>query len=411
MLPSINGSASHNYNLGRAIDPFTNQFTTNQVRSNNFALFGSVTLFNGFQIRNSIKQTEYEFKANSYDVEVVRNNISLNVTSVYLQILLNSELVQIARNQKMLTEEQIDRMKKLVNSGKVSPTVLPDLEAQLASEELRLVNAQNQLQISYLSLAQLMNINPEESFEIEKPSYIPIADTSIYSNTQHIFEKAMELQPQIKSAEYRRLATLKSLDVSKGRRSPRLTMNASISTLYSSSSRVLVGTVYTGPQYIGFTSANDSVFIPTFRSVFEDKPFNDQFRDNFNKFLGFTLTVPILNNYQVRTSIARSRIGIRNAELNMEIQKNDLHRAIVLAQTDAINSMKRLEASQAAVRASEEAFRNAEKRLEVGLINSFDYSQVKNRLAQAQSDLLQARYDYIFRTKILDFYKGVQLGL
>jgi outer membrane protein len=95
----------------------------------------------------------------------------------------------------------------------------------------------------------------------------------------------------------------------------------------------------------------------------------------------------------------------------MEIQKNDLHRAIVLAQTDAINSMKRLEASQAAVRASEEAFRNAEKRLEVGLINSFDYSQVKNRLAQAQSDLLQARYDYIFRTKILDFYKGVQLGL
>jgi outer membrane protein len=411
VIPSFNGSANNNYNFGRNIDPFTNQYTTNQVRSNSFSLFASVTLFNGFQIRNTIKQSQYELEASQYDIQTIRNNVDLNITSGYLQILFNHELVRISENQLALTKEQLDRMRKLVEAGKSSPVLLPDLEAQLASEEVRYLTAQNQLKISYLTLAQLMNLNPEEELLVLKPEVIIVQDTSVYANTVEIYQKALELQPQIKSSEYRRLSAMKSYSIAKGRMSPRLTLNASVSTLYASSSQQLIAYEYTGLRVIGSTSAGDSVFAPSYQSLFEKKPFSNQLNDNYNRFAGLTLTIPILNNFQVRTSIARSKIGIKNADLNLEIEKNNLQRQIVLAHTDAIGAMKRLDASKASVRASEEAFRNAEKRLEVGLINSFDYAQVKNRLAQAQSDLLQARYDYIFRTKILDFYRGIPLGL
>lgn len=411
LIPSVNGSANHNYNWGRTIDPFTNQFTTNQVRSNNFSLFASVTLFNGFQIRNTIKQSEYESMAAQYDVDLLKTNVGLSITSIYLQILFTQELAEVAENQKMLTEEQLERMKKLVAAGKLSPVVLPDLEAQLASEEVRLVNTRNQLRVHYLNLALLMNVDPEEPMQVLKPELISVPDTATFSNTEALYQKALETQPQIKGAEYRKLGSVKSWEVAKGRMSPRLTLNGSLSTLYASSSRQLRGYEYSGAQFIGLTSASDSVFAPSYEPLWQKKSFNDQFNDNLNKFAGFTLTVPILNNLQVRSSIARAKLGIQYAEVNLQIQKNNLQRTIIAAHVDAVNARKRMDASQVAVRASEEALRNAEKRMEVGQINSFDYAQVKNRWAQSQSDLLQAKYDFVFRSKILDFYRGNPLKL
>ena len=410
LLPTVNGTVSHNYNLGRTIDPFTNQFTNNRVRSNNFALAGSLTLFNGFQIQNTLKQSEFNSLATGYDMQLIKNNTALNITSIYLQILFNEELIALAENQLSLTKLELERMNKLVAAGKTSAIVLPDLEAQQANEEVRLVNAQNQMRINYVTLSQLLNIDPEESLKISRPAVIFVQDTTELK-TKEVFETALQQQPQIKSAEYRKLSSLKSYAVARGRMSPRLSLNASLSTLFASSSLRLLGYQQTGTQVIGFTGGFDSVYAPVIRPQYEKKPFNDQFKDNLNKFWGFTLTIPILNSLQVRTSIAREKLGLQTASLNLEQAKISLHRAIVVAYVDASNAKKRIEASKVAANAAEIALRNAEKRLQVGQINSFDYAQVKNRSTQSSSDLLQANYDYIFKTKILEFYQGKALKL
>lgn len=410
LLPTINGSINNNFNDGRTIDPFDNTFTTNQVRSNNFGIVGSITLFNGLQTQNSIKQSKYTYLAATYDLELLKNNTALNITSVYLQILFNEELIVLAQNQLDLTRQELLRMNKLVEAGKLAPVVLPDLEAQYAKENLQLINAQNQMRINYVTLTQLLNLNPEEQIKITRPTDILVADTNEI-NIKEVYDIALNMQPQIKRAEYRRLSLQKALDVAKGRRSPRLTMNASLNTLYATSSRRFLNFQYYGKQAIGYTSSNDTVFAPYSYPVYGSKSFNEQFRDNLNKFWGFTLTVPIMNNNLVKASIAREKLGLQNTELDLEQAKQDLHRAIVTANIDAINAKRRIDAASTAAKAAELALKNAEKRLEVGQINSFDYAQVKNSYAQSSSDLLQANYDYIFKSKILEFYKGKPLKL
>ena len=410
-FPSINANASHGYNFGRTIDPFTNEFATESVRSNNFSVSSGVTLFNGFQIHNSIQQRELELRASQFDVETMQNDISLAVAADYLQILYSLEMVEIAANQLEITEQQVARTAQLVEAGTLARGSLFTVQAQAASEELQLVNAQNQLDIAYLNLAQLLDLSYLEGFEIAVPEIAILPDDDLDMSPMQVYSTAVQTQPTVKAAEVRVSSAEKGLLIARGGRSPMLSIRGSYGTGYSGASREVVETIEGSPRQIGRTASGESVFAPTIDVQTRIKPFGDQLNDNLNRSIGLFLTIPIFNNFQTRSAIGRSQISLENARLSQQLVRDQLFKTIQQAHADAQGALKRYEATETNVIALEESFRYTEQRFNVGMVNSLEYNDAKNRLTAAQSEMLQAKYEFVFRTKVLDFYMGNPLSI
>jgi outer membrane protein len=413
VLPSVNGNISHNYNFGRTIDPFTNQFATDRVLSQNFSLSSNVTIFSGLQQYNTIQQNKYSYLASKYDVDKIKNDVAMNVAMAYLQVLFSQELVEIARNQSQITVAQVERTQKLVDAGSLAKGSLYDIQAQLASEELSLANAQNQLDLSYLTLAQLLELTSMEGFSIVKPEINIPAETTLSASPGQIFTTALGIQPDIKSAEYKTISSKKSLAVARGGISPRIIFSGSIGTGYSGiAQRLAVPSAYTGTfDTVGVTTAGDFVLTPGISDPqFETTPFSDQVNDNFNQSFGVFVTIPIFNGLQTKTSISRAKISMESSQLSLQLAKNQLQKNIQQAYADANAALKKYAATEKTVQAMEESFKYMQQRSDVGMVNAVDYNVSKNNLTKARSELLQAKYDYVFKTKVLDFYQGKPLA-
>ena len=412
LLPSLNANASHGYNFGRTIDRFTNQFATQQVLSQNLSLSTDINLFSGLQNINGIQQNKYLYLASKCDVDKMKNDVSLNIAAAYLQILFAVENLENARNQMGITTSQVERTEKLVDAGAVPKGTLFDIQAQLALEELNFTNAQNSLDISNLSLVQLLNLGTIEGFSIVKPDLTLGNETLLTSTADQIYNAAVSNLPEIKSAEYNIKSSEKAVDVARGGLSPRLSFSAAYGTGYSGlSQRVVALPVIQGYAPDGsITSAGDTVFSPFFSNPFTEKiPYFDQYRDNVNKSFGFFLTVPLFNRFQTKSAIDRARIQKLNADLGLESVKLQIRKNVQQAYADANGGLKRYNATAKAVDAMKESFKYAEQRFNVGMVNTNDYNDSKNKVAKAESDLLQAKYEYIFKTKVLDFYQGKPL--
>ncbi len=387
LLPTINGQATHNYSFGRALDETTYEFTDNQnIQSNSFYAGGSLNLFNGLQNYNTIRKNKYQLMASEQDLQSIKDNISLNIALAYLQILLNRELVTTTDNQLQITRQQIEKTKKMFEAGSVAKGNLLQIEAQAASEELQLINLSNQLDISYLTLTQMLELETPEGFRITVPQISIDTNTVITGNIDEIFEQAQGLRPEIKSAELNLNASEIDLKIAKGGRSPRLSMTHSFSTRYS-----------------------DVALKPS--DPLETYTFSEQLNDNINYGVGFSLNIPILNGWQVNTNIANSKISIDNYRYALESEKKNLYKTIQQAFADAVAALKKYGASIKAVASMEESFRYTEQKFDVGMITPVDYNAAKTQLLNAQSDMSQAKYEFIFKTKVLDFYKGLPLNL
>jgi outer membrane protein len=410
-LPTLNGNASHAYNYGRTIDPFTNQFATDLIRSNNFALSSNFNLFSGFQNFNQVRQSQLEFLAARYDAERTANDISLNIATAYLQILFAEELLIIAENQVNITQQQVERSKKLVEAGALARGGLLEVEAQLATEDLQLVNARNQLDLSVLTLKQLLDLPPGTPFNIERPVLNMPTGNLLSLSPEVISAHAQTIMPEIRSAELRVRSSQKSLLTARGGASPRLFLSGSLGTGFSGLRQRVVDLQLMGIQTIGQTQGGENVFAPLISPVFERIPFNEQINDNFNQSFGFFLTVPIFNGLQTRTTISRAKIARYNAEYHLQLAELQLNRNVQQAYADAVAAFKRHAATERALDALRESFKYAEQRFNVGALNALDYNNAKNRLVSAESDKLQAKYDYIFKLKVLDFYQGKPLTL
>ncbi len=409
LLPSLNASATHAYNFGRTIDLFTNEFATSSVLSNNFSVSSGANLFSGFQVHNTIRQNKLDLEAGKLDLEKSYNDVALMVASAYLQILFSTELVSNVSNQVEITRQQVDRTSKLVDAGTLPRGALLTVQAQLATEELQLVNARNQLDLSYLNLKQILFLPEEEIFSIEIPQIeIEIQEENPYTPLQ-VYRVAVQEQPQVKSAELRILSAERTLAIARGGRSPMLSLRGSYGTGYSGAQREVTDVLITEPKRIGLTESGEIVYGPGFDYVSRVKPFSNQLKDNLNRSLGFFLTVPIFNNYQINANIGRSRIGLENARLQNQIVREQLFQTIQQAHADASAAMKRYIATNKNVLALQESFRYTQQRFDVGMVNSIEFNDAKNRLSAAQSELLQAKYEYVFRMKILDFYMGEPL--
>jgi outer membrane protein len=383
--PNLNATANHNYSFGRSIDYGTNT-VSKDMEATSFSINSSVTLFNGFQIINTLRQEDLNLLASLSDVEKLKNSIALNIAAAYLQILFSQEILETSKKQKELSELQLQRTQQFVKAGSLPEGNLLDIEAQLATDELQVINAQNQLDLAYLTLTQFLDLKSAEGFVIQQPNLSNFEEKIPSDSPINVFGQAQDLMPQIKSASIRVLSAEKGVLIAKGGRSPRLSLGSS----YSSGARRYLDTPPPG---------------------FSNDPFMDQIRENYSLGIGLSLSIPIFNGWQVKTSISNAYISLQNAKLNLELEKNYLFKDIQQAYADALGSLKKYKATAKNVDALQEAFRYSEERFNLGLVNSLDYITSKTRLTKAQADLLSAKYEFIFKTKILDFYKGIPISL
>lgn len=411
--PTLNGQALHGYRFGRSIDPFTNQFTTEPIRFNNFSVFSSLDIFGGFQLHNQVKARYAELEAARDDARSARNIVGLQVTNAYLQVLLNQELAVIARLQTESSREQVERARIQVEAGALAQASLLDIESTLATDELAVVNAENNLEIARLNLLQALQLPGGQAVEVE-PIDIDLSGMELTTTSpQEIFARAMENQPEIRAARHRQLSSQYSLQAAKGAFFPTLTLNGRYGTQYSSIGvdRVMLDTEET--RVIGYVENGDvqqPVYTVVPGTAVESISFMDQLDLNKGGDVSLSLNVPIFNNYRSRSQMSLARIQTRTADLELARELNSLRTSIEQSYADARAAVKRYAALQKQVESMEQAFRNAETRRDVGAISSFDYIFAKNNLDRARAELSQAKYTYIFRLKVLDFYLGNPLS-
>ena len=412
-IPNLNANTGYNFSYGRTLDQTTYRFTDNsQNNSLSFGINSSVNLFNGLQIRNTILQNEMNLMASYEDVEKVKNDISLNLAAAYLQILFNRELVAVTENQLAITGQQVDRTRKMVDAGKLAKGSLLEIQAQYAGEELNLINAENQFMISYLNIQQILNMAYDPEFKVIIPELQDPGDSLMVINFENVYEIAQQEMPEIRSAAIAVESSEKGLSIAKGRRSPQLSLSANYNTGFSDI-REKVTSFNQGQQLpIGETVGGEAVLsYPTDIPIYGKYPFFEQMNDNRSAGVGVGLSIPIFNGWQANTGIANARIALENTQLELENQKNILYATIQQAYADAVAALKKFNATKKALTSMEESFLYTEKKFEVGLVNAVDYNTSKNQLTSTQSDLLQAKYDFIFKTKILKFYKGEPIVL
>jgi len=409
MLPDLNANGTNVWNFGQTIDQYTNTFATSTVRSNNFYLQSGFTIFNGLQKFNTVKQGQINVLASKYDLDVLKNDISLMVAGYYLDILFNGELQDVANEQLAITTAQVDRIEKMVDAGSSAKGDLLNIQAQKASEELALVEADNRLSISILSLQQLIDTPVSRDFQIEKPALKLVQAPKELITPEIIYEHALKVRPEIQAADLRVQAARKSLAIARGTLYPSLTFAGSWGTGYSGVAKEIDPTVdpVVTLQKTGITQlSRDTVLSYSMDYTTRVISFNDQLHQNENQSLGFYLRVPIFNGWTSRNSISQAKINQAQSELNLDIKKRDLRKLIEQAYADAVASLKKFNSSEEKVRAQQESFKYTQQKFDVGMMTSFDYNNSKKDLTKAESDLLQAKYDFIFKTTILDFYMG-----
>lgn len=381
VLPNLNAGTSQGLSFGHSLDFTTYEFVDEQVSSTSINLSSSVTLFDGMQKRNTIQRNDFDLRASLQNLEKLKNDIALGIATYYLQILFNRELLEVARNQHEITLQQVVRTLKLVEAGSLARGALLEIQAQAAAEELNVINTENSLNLSYLDLIQLLDLDSVGNFEIVIPEFEDIVRDPIILTVGSVYQEALAVMPQIRGAEFELESSYESLSIAQGARIPSVTFNANWNTGYS-----------------------DAVTNP--RNQLEDYTFSDQIADNSRTSLSLGLNIPIFSGWMVNTNISNAKLNVNNYRLQLETTKNNLYKAIQQAHADAIAARKKYLATEEALTAMEESFKYTEEKFEVGLVNTVDYNTEKNRLTTTQSDLLQAKYDYIFKMKILDFYRG-----
>ncbi len=382
-LPNLNAQIGSDYSFGRTLN-FDNTYKNTNSSGLNGGISTNMTLFSGMTLSNTVQQRELDLEAITNDLQKTKDDIMLSIAAEYLEILFAEEVLGVDSANIVVTKQQLERTRQLVDAGSLARGSMLEIEAQLAREELQYVNDQNRLQLAYLNLFQFLDLPLTESFTIEKPKLPEIQANLTMMNAFDVFNTAINVRPEIKAAQLRVESARKQLDIAKGGGMPSLSFGANYYNNYNN-------------QYTNLNGDNIS--------------FGDQIKNNYRGSLGLTLNVPMFNRFQVKYSISNSEIQIYDSEFQLQQARNLLRKEIEQVYTNALASLNRYLSTDKAVTSMKEAFRYTEEKFNIGMINSVEYNQSKNNLTQAQSDLIQAKYEFIFRTKILDFYNGVPITL
>jgi len=382
-LPNLSGSASQNFNYGRSLT-YNNTYQNINSAQTDVGLSTSLPIFDGFQIKNNITMTDLNLQASLQDLEKAKSDITMNIASTYLQILFDKDLIKVSQDQLAITNQTINQTREKVEAGSLAKGSLLEIQAQAAGEELTIVNAQNQLELDKLKLTQLLEIQSSDNFDIETPVLPEIKAQASLVPSNDVFRTALTFRPEIRGADFRVQSSQYQLKVAQGNLYPTLSFFANFYDNYNNKYK-----------------DNDGNAIN----------FGSQFKNNQRKGLGLQMSIPVFTRLQNKTSIANAQLQVLNNQLNLEAAKKTLRSDIETAQTNAIGALNRYLSNGKAVASMKEAFRYAEEKFNVGMVNTVEYNTAKNNLAKAESDLLQAKYEFIFRSKILDFYHGTPITL
>jgi outer membrane protein len=419
MLPSLNASVSNGYNWGRSINPVTNAFTTQQIRSLSPSASTSVTLFNGFRIQNTIKQNARDYQAAEQDLLKMKNDVSLNVINLYINVIFNKELLENAKSQLGSSQQQLERTKKQVAAGALPRSDELNLDAQVATNELNVINNENALNLSLLQLKQALQLPAATPMDVEIPE-VSVEDLMLDQSSQQIFDIARQTLPEVRSAELKVQSSYYAVKAAKGNLYPRLSLSASINSNYSSANDIarLIPDGGNDVQVvqIGYWDSNGTP-VPVYRNnviptgtMSDGYGYRDQLSDNLFRSLGITLSIPVFNGLQARMGVRRAIVNERMAEISAKQVNQTLRQNVETAYTDAYAASKSYNSSLRQVQAREEAYRITKQRFDIGAANYVEYQVAENDLFQAKSDLSRAKYNFIFRKKLLDFYQGKPLG-
>jgi outer membrane protein len=377
MLPSIDAYSQRGFSYGKSLNLVTNTYDYVNSTGDAYSISAGLNLFSGFQTINNIAREKYLFLKSEKDIEKTKNDITLAISAAYLQILFNKELLEVSKSQYEVTLLQVEKTRKLEEVGNVAKGELYKMQAQAALEKVSVTRAQNNLNISYLDLTQLLDLDTVGDFDIAIPTGLLVAADSLPPSVSAVYTEALNL-PEIESAELQLKSLEKYLAISRGSRSPTISFGVGI-----------------GTDYISLSSYD----------------YFDQLDNNLREYMGFRVDIPVFSRGEINRSIANAKISVRDAQIALDQTKQTLYKEIQQAHADALAALEKYRSGIEAVKSNEEAFIYTQQKLDVGLVSSVDYNIAKNDLLRAKSELLQAKYEYIFKTKILDFYSGNPIAL
>ncbi len=383
LLPTVNANVGPNLTFGRGLDQTTFQVTNQTSLYTSGNLNTSVDLFGGFVKINQIKQNKTLLAVDRGNVEKVKNDLTLSVITSYLQVLFNTEIVKASKQQLEIANKKLTRENFLMDAGNKTIADISLAKSQVATAELNLTNAENDLAISYLTLGQLMDLTPNQQFLVQAPLIDDVKRDSTAINPNDLFENALKIFPDIRIANLRSVAAKQGIDIAKSSYSPRLSFGAGLSTSYSYQF-----------NYQGFNS---------------QQTFGDQLNQRFGQSIGMNLQIPIFNGFSVRSAVRRAKINYSNSLNNEQLAKNNLNKVIFQSTIDLRSAGSRYSSTLRAFQAQKDAFYANDLRYEQGLVNSLDYSTAQTNRNKAEIDFIQAKYDLLFRAKVIDYYLGKQI--
>ncbi len=385
LYPDVSSQFSANKRFGLFFDQTSGRLTNQTTNTASGNLSSNVTLFSGFRLQNQILQNKALLASDQSKVEKVKNDLSLSVVNTYLQILNNQDLIKASEQQLSLSQQQLGVAQKNFKVGNNTQADLSQSEAQVANNELSLTNAQNAFELSMLDLKQLMEMDPERNITLQVPVIENLEAMESNYTGYEVYSKAVTNYPDIKAAEYATKASEFGVKIAKGGLYPTLSFGGQLFNSYSS----------------------NAVDLATFQKL----PFNEQFNRNFGQALGFNLSIPIFNNYRNRSTYNIAKIRFENAKASEQLTKNNLNKVISQAVQDLKSSIKSYGATQSAFNSSKVAFNAIKQRYEVGLANVIELNISQTNYNKAEFDFIQAKYNAIFRKKVIDFYLGNPLTL
>lgn len=390
-LPSVNGSASHSWNIGRNVNPVTNIATTQTTQYSQLGINSGVDIYKGLQNQNIYRRTKLAIIASQYQLLKIQEDVSLNVANAFLQILSYKEDLKVKKEQLTIDEKRLKRSEEMVNAGTIPRGDLFDLKATIATDKQNITVSENNLLISKLSLAQLLQLKEFVDFDVADDTNLADENNIMSQKPIDIYNKAKETRTELKLAQTNLEIAEKNVAIAKGAYQPTLRGVYSFGTSAS---------------YSHILSGVDVNKNPVYKSA---DPIFDQFSDNKGHYFGLQLNVPIFNGFSVRNNVERNKVSLEKSKIDLEQKSLDLQRNVYTAFTDAKGALNTYESATVALEARQQSYDYAKEKYDVGLMNSFDFTQAQTLLTNAQSDVIRTKYEYIFRIKILEFYFGIPI--
>ncbi|SDR99558.1 outer membrane protein [Polaribacter sp. KT25b] len=376
-LPNLFGSASQSFSNGNTIDPITSSYVTEQIHSTNVGINTSMTLFQGNQINNQIKQNKILFDQSIFEEEVAKNNIVLNILETYLQTLYSKESIVIAQNNLIASEAEVLRAKSRLDAGTIALSDYTEAQSQAATNKYNVISAKNDYQQYIIVLKQLLELSPIDEMEVESVDE-NLDLLNIELNKVEVYKNALGYLPEIQSSSLNVDANKKQLEIAKGGFLPTLALSGSLGS--------------------GYTSISDNTF-------------SDQFDVNFNQKLGLSLTIPIFNRNQTKAAVKTANINIEKAEIQKQTTEKEVYKKVETAYQNAMSAQEQVIAAEASKEAAKDSYQLAQKKYELGDLSTTDLVISQNTYTNAQQNYLQAKYLNILYHQLLQFYQGNKIKL